>query len=155
MLFSYDWLYTTLLHIKSTVNLQPGRQTSLQMNLITGHKLQFAGVLLNSVGAEDALLQLRQPVHSLARRNSDVPGQRRVWGQLVSLLFCLRSLTRTLAKHQINSAFAIKSSIPSPTDSATAVSFLHLCGCFMGNAGSVGLLPTAWGQLAGAFYNRF
>lgn len=90
-------------------------------------------------------------MHALARRNSDVPGQRRVWGQLVSLLFCLRSLTWTLAKHQINNAFAIKPFIPSPTDSATAISFLHLCGCFMGNSGSVGLLPTAWGHFIIAF----
>lgn len=145
----------TSLRIKSTVNLQPGRRNSLRMNLITGHKLLFAGVLLNSVGAEDALLQLRQPVRALARRSSDVPGQRRVWGLLVSLLFCLRSLTWTLAKHQTNSAFAIKPFIPSPTDSAAAVSLLHLCGCFMGGAGSVGLLPTAWGQLAGAFCDGF
>lgn len=102
----------------------------MQMNLITGHKLLFAQILLTSVGAEDAHLQLRQPVRAQAGRNSAMPGQRRMWGGLVSLLFCLYSLTRTLAKHQINSScphWVVKPFSLSPTDSAAAVSFLHLC----------------------------
>lgn len=116
----------TSLRIKSPVNLQPGSQSGLQMNLIAGHQYCFVRILLNWVGAEDAHLQWRQPVGALAGRNSAVPGQRRAWAGLVFPLVWFGFLNANIGETSTNQCSCPRWAIstPSPTDSAAAGSSL-------------------------------